>query len=75
MIDLVYDFDAGAAQLHVLDNVPATEPVPVAISDDDSFNGDATSLSELAIRGDSDNPAIAIDGIRVGLDLSSIIGN
>ena len=75
MVVLVYDFTAGAAQLHVLDNVPATEPTPVAVSDDDSFNGDATSLGELAIRGDSDNPAIAIDGIRVGLDWESIIGN
>ncbi|MEL6558387.1 MAG: DUF5689 domain-containing protein [Bacteroidota bacterium] len=75
MVVLVYDFSTGAAQLHVLDNVPATEPVPVAVSDDDAFNGDATLLNELAIRGDSDNPAIAIDGIRVGLDWDSIIGN
>jgi len=74
MVVLVYDFASGAAQLHVLDNVPATEPTPIAESGNDP-NGDATILNEFAIRGDSDNPDVTIDGLRIGLDWDSIIGN
>lgn len=72
MLVLVYDFSTGTSQIHVLDNVPATEPSPLAESALDANN--ATELGELAIRGSSNNPTIKIDGIRIGLDWESITG-
>ncbi|MGB3464852.1 MAG: DUF5689 domain-containing protein, partial [Cyclobacteriaceae bacterium] len=73
LLVLVYDFDSGTSEIHVLENVPATEPTPLASSSDDL--NDATELGELAIRGSSSNPAVTIDGIRIGTDWNSITGN
>ena len=73
LVVMTYDFDNSKSELHVLTSVPTTEPsTPTLEVNDDGTN--RTILDEFAIRGDSDNPTIAIDGIRVALDWDSLIG-
>lgn len=72
VVVFTYNFTSGQSELHVLTSVPTTEPTPVAISSDDTNAPDA--LDEVALRGDGDNPAITVDGVRVATDWIGVLG-
>jgi hypothetical protein len=72
VVVFTYNFTSGQSELHVMTSVPATEPTPVAISSDDT-NAPA-ALDEVALRGDGDNPAITVDGVRVATDWAGVLG-
>ena len=59
--------DAGSASLFVLSSVPSSEPTADATSSDGT---NATELTQIAFRGDSDNSRVQIDGLIVTTDWS-----
>jgi len=73
LVVFTYTPGTGGANLYVLDAFASTEPVTATAS---STNGTtiASDINQIAFRGDSDNPAVSIDGVRVALDWDSLMG-